>query len=128
MILNIPYKFLIMIIAIAWLAHILLSIPPKSVSVSQWELVKKLLVAQANRLVYLLFYLLAAWIGNNIIFFNHSLYFVVWVVRILTAYTAIKQTIFFVIGIFSIRERGDGRVTLSNLILSSVFALAALSI
>lgn len=128
MFLSFPYWMLAVVIIVSWVLHILLSIPPRTANPYDWELIKKLLVAQANRLFYLLFALAIAWVGHNIIFFNHSLSFLVWIVRISAAYSAVKQLLFFVVGLFSSKQTGEGRVTFSNLIVALSSALVALSV
>ena len=128
MVFSISYWALAGIIFLAWNLHVFLSKKPSVYIEEEWDFVKQLLVAQANRLFTLLLCLPVAWVGHKFFVFGHSLVFIVWIIRVYAAYVSIKQLFFFFIGLSSLEDVGGKQTTLSNLIISLTFALVALSI
>lgn len=128
MFLSINTFVLVSVLAVSWIAQVLLSVKPKDCDVFVWAKAKETLVKQANEIFFLFISLGIAWVGHNVYFIGHQLIILVWLVRIYAAYLSVSQFIIMLLNITEIMTPIGRRLTLSVLFVIASSTLIFLSV
>lgn len=128
MLINMPYRYLVIVSVVCYVLHIVLGVKPNSLVDYEWEKPQMVIVKQANRILECFFVIALAWFFKNYYLLSHSLYPLIWVLRVFAGIAIFRQITFLIPFLAGPINVADKRVIISILISIVCYTLLFVSI